>query len=398
MRADSRTKSRVGVIVFTALLLFAVAVVVVGGKKGFFLARTSYTARFPNSLGLVEGNQVRLAGVTVGAVRGIDVPRQPGSDLTIHLDIEKRYQHLVRTDTRVEIRTIGMLGDRYLEVSPGSPGMPGLPPGSEIPAFRGAELDKILASSGDLVDNVVSITKSLKVILLRTEKGEGLLGEVTSNTPNGRAISKSLRQAIDSANLVLGQIAEGKGVLGRLVRDEKLARGIGDELQASATSLRKVLGALEKGTGGGDGLLPALLGDPEGKKRFFAMVDSLKATADGLAAVTTDLRSGDGLLPRLVGDEAFARAFLGDMKELSSHLANVSRKLDSSDGTVGKLIADPAVADAVNDILVGVNESKMLRWLIRGRQKSGIQVRYEAAKGSVEGGQATPAPTQAPVP
>src|SRR5258706_125665 len=96
MKADARTRSRVGIIVFASLILFAGLILVIGGKTGFFVARTSYFARFPNSQGIVEGNQVRLAGVTVGAVRRIEVPKQPGQDLTIHFDVEKRYQHLVR--------------------------------------------------------------------------------------------------------------------------------------------------------------------------------------------------------------------------------------------------------------------------------------------------------------
>ena len=75
MRADSRTRSRVGVIVFASLLLFVVMIVIVGGKTGFFLARSSYFARFPNSQGLMGGNQVRLAGVTVGAVQDVEVPK-----------------------------------------------------------------------------------------------------------------------------------------------------------------------------------------------------------------------------------------------------------------------------------------------------------------------------------
>ena len=158
MKADSRTKSRVGVIVFATLILFAVAIFVIGGKAGFFIARTSYFARVPNSQGVVGGNQVRLAGVTVGSVRAIDIPRQPGQDLTIHFDIERKYQHLVKADSRVEIKTIGLLGDKYLEVSPGSADQPDLSPDSEIQVYRGAELEKILAGSGDLVDNVVAIT------------------------------------------------------------------------------------------------------------------------------------------------------------------------------------------------------------------------------------------------
>ena len=200
VRADVRTKTRVGVILFASFILLAGALLFIGGTKGFFLRRTSYFARFPNSQGLLPGNQVRLAGVVVGAVRDIDVPQAPGQDLTVHFDIERKYQHLVKTDSRAEIKTIGLLGDKYLEVTPGSPDKPDLEPDHEIIAFRGAELDKILAGSGDLVDNVVAISKSLKNILGRTEKGEGFLGEITSESKNGTELSKSLRQTLDNLN------------------------------------------------------------------------------------------------------------------------------------------------------------------------------------------------------
>jgi hypothetical protein len=40
------------------------------------------------------------------------------------------------------------------------------------------------------------------------------------------------------------------------------------------------------------------------------------------------------------------------------------------------MITDPSVYESINDILIGINESKLLRWLIRNRQQSGIQKRY----------------------
>jgi len=388
----------VGIIIFAALILFAGFLMVIGGKMGFFLARTTYFTRFPNSQGITEGNQVRLTGVTVGAVRKVEVPRQPGQDLTITFDIEKRYQHLVKTDSRVEIKTIGLLGDKYLEVTPGSPDKPDLQPGQEIMAFRGAELDKILAGSGDLVDNVVAITKSLKNILGRTEKGEGFLGEITSESPAGKELSKSLRQTLDSANQLLVEIREGKGLLGRLIKDEGLADRVAGELDSSMASIKKILGTLESGTETGKGLLPALLNDPVGRKKFFDMVDSLKATADGLAGFSRDLDAGKGALPRLVRDEKFGQEFLGDLKSLSSHLSNVAKKLDSTDGTAGKLIADPAVYDALNDIIVGIDQSKLLKWLIRNRQKSGIKKRYEETRSREGESSAAPESEPTPVP
>jgi phospholipid/cholesterol/gamma-HCH transport system substrate-binding protein len=395
VRADARTRSRVGIIVFASLVLFAGAAIVIGGKMGFFLRRTSYFARFPNSLGLVAGCQVRLAGVAVGAVREIEVPKKPGQDLTAHFDIERKYQHLVKTDSHVEIKTIGLLGDKYLEVTPGSPEKPDLEPNHEIASLRGTELDKILSGSGDLVENVVALSKSLKNILGRTEKGEGFLGEITSGGPQGEALSRSLRQTLDSASLVMKDIREGHGLLGRLLHDKGLADDVAGELKAATASLNRILQNVEKGTATGEGLVPALLSDPEGKKKFFDMVDSLKATADGLASFSRDLSAGKGVVPRLVKDDDFAKDFLNDLKALSAHLANVSAKLDSTDGTAGKLIADPAVYDALNDVIVGVNESKALRWLVRDRQKSGIEKRYQEAK-AAEKAMASPTPAPAP--
>ena len=398
MRADARTRSRVGIIVFAALVLFGGAILTIGGKRGFFLARSNYFARFPNSQGVTAGNQVRLSGVVVGAVHDIQVPKKPGEDLTINFDIERRYQHLLKTDSKVEIKTIGLLGDKYLEISPGSPDKPDLPPNSEITAVRSPELDKILASSGDLVENVLAISKSLRNILGKTEQGEGFLGEMVMPGPHGEALGKSLRETIDSLDLLIQDVRSGKGLAGRLLTDKGLADHVDHELREATSSINRIAQALEKGTTSGEGIVPALLSDPEGKRKFYAMVDAVKATADGLAAFSKDLSEGKGTIPRLVKDEQFSKEFLGDLQKLSRHLANVAAKLDSTDGTAGRLIADPSVYEAIDDILVGVNESKFLRWLIRDRQKSGIEKRYNETKAAEEAKPPIPAPTSPPVP
>ena len=389
MRADARTKSRVGIIFFAAIILFAGAILTVGGKSGFFLARTSYFARFPSSQGLAPGGQVRLAGVSVGAVRSLEVPKKPGQELTVTFDIERRYQHLVKTDSKVEIRTIGLLGDKYLEVAAGSPDKPDLPPDSQITAVTSPEFDKILASSGDLVENILAISKSLRNILGRTEQGEGLLGEITTDSTTGKALSKSLHDALEETRLLLADIRHGKGLVGRLVQDKGLADEVDAQLRSTMASIERIAKTIEKGTATGEGLVPALLSDPEGKKKFFAMVDALKATADGFAAFSKDLADGKGTLPQLVNDEAFAKEFLGDLKRLSAHLANVAAKLDSTEGTAGRLIADPDRLRRHQRHSRRVNQSKTLRWLIRDRQKSGIEKRYEGA-------QKAPAPTPTP--
>jgi hypothetical protein len=76
-------------------------------------------------------------------------------------------------------------------------------------------------------------------------------------------------------------------------------------------------------------------------------------------------------------------------------LNSVSEKLSNGGGTVPKLINDPHIYDSVNDILIGIDDSWMLRWLIRNRQKTGIKHRYHEArdeKKEEEGEGRAPAP------
>src|SRR5207244_8029046 len=54
----------------------------------------------------------------------------------------------------------------------------------------------------------------------------------------------------------------------------------------------------------GQGPLPALLNDPEGKKKVYELVDNLRTTSTNLATFSESFKSGQGLLPRLINDKA----------------------------------------------------------------------------------------------
>jgi hypothetical protein len=84
-------------------------------------------------------------------------------------------------------------------------------------------------------------------------------------------------------------------------------------------------------------------------------------------------------VPRLLTDAAYADRVTGELEAVVRNLSEVSEKLNRGEGTVPRLINEPDVHDAVQDILIGVNESRLLRWLIRNRQRAGIETRYREA-------------------
>ncbi|MDY7094352.1 MAG: hypothetical protein SX243_15385, partial [Acidobacteriota bacterium] len=136
----------------------------------------------------------------------------------------------------------------------------------------------------------------------------------------------------------------------------------------------------------GDGMLPMMLHDGEAAQRLDSTLVSLQQTSQEFANLSRDLRSGDGLLPKLLNDDEYAEQLTSELQALVENLRQVSDKLNGGEGTAARLIDDPAVYEAVNDILVGINESRLLRWLIRNRQKKGIEKRYDAAQGETAAG------------
>ncbi len=55
----------------------------------------------------------------------------------------------------------------------------------------------------------------------------------------------------------------------------------------------------------------------------------------------------------------------------------MAEKLDHGTGSAAQLINDPALYQAMKDIVTGIDESAILRRLIRNRQKKGVEVRLE---------------------
>ena len=373
-----RRRFRVGLVVFLALVAFGVGVFMVGERASLFTRKVDYRVRFESASGLTTGNSVRLAGVTVGTVTEVALSERPGdTTVMVAVSIERRMTSRIRTDTTASIKTIGLLGDKYIELVGGSEKAAEIAPGGEIPAAKETGIEKLLAGGEGLLGDLTEIARSLKVILGRTEKGEGLVGQLTSDSAEGRELGSSLNQTLRQLSATLARINSGKTLAGKLLADERYGKETGDALQRAIASASRVFGALSADLDNGRGALPALLADPEGKKKVYGLIDNLSQAGVSLARVSNDLDKGKGLLPVLLHDDAFAADFRNRLNDFALHLDSISEKLDRGDGALGKFINDPSLYDAANDIVVGINDSKLLKWLIRNRQKRGIQERYD---------------------
>src|SRR6185503_7174346 len=126
---------RVGGTILVALLVLALAVYKLGKAANLFSKRYELIVYLPSANGLRQGGSVTLAGQLVGTVKTIEflpVDYDTTRNLRVQLRIERSLREQIRKNSEARLRTMGLLGDKVLDISPGTPRFPILNNGDTI--------------------------------------------------------------------------------------------------------------------------------------------------------------------------------------------------------------------------------------------------------------------------
>lgn len=392
MRDQTRRSLRVGILMLAALIVLSIGVLTIGQREQLFIRHTRYHTTFRDVLGLQPGAPVDLDGVTVGFVDSIELPAKiTDRRITVWFTVDARYTERIRTDTVASIKTVGLLGDRYLKLSGGTPAAPRALEGGLIRGQDSPELAHFLSGGADLMDNLLAISASLKVILKRVEHGEGVLGALTGGQAEGKSVSNAFAETLVSLNHILARIDSGKGLVGRAISDDRFARRVFADIGGAAAATRRLTEQLAADTARNDTVYSTLLRDPEGRRLTHETLVALDETSQALAAAAQELASGQGTLPRLLGDKEFAGNFLDDLEGLTRALRSVADKLDRGEGTAGAFINDPQMYEDLEHVVRGVESSKILSWFIRNRRRKGEKLERKERQRKAKEGNARPA-------
>jgi len=121
-------ETAVGLFLVIGFLCFAWLSVRLGEVEFFGSNAYTVTARFGSISGLKKGAVVEIAGVQVGKVAGVRLDPEY-YEAVVSMDIDKGV--VLQEDSIASIRTAGIIGDRYVKISPGG-SQQTIPPGGEI--------------------------------------------------------------------------------------------------------------------------------------------------------------------------------------------------------------------------------------------------------------------------
>src|SRR6476659_9808122 len=152
-RSLAWTELRVGILVITSFALLALAIFYVSGQSGFFVRKYTITAFFQNANNLRSGAEVSLEGVTIGNVSTVAVSRESNPQKAVEavLQLDEKYQNIIRSDSRVSISTIGLLGDSKVDITRGTDAGTVIPDGGTLQGSEEGDIRRIVEGANDVV-------------------------------------------------------------------------------------------------------------------------------------------------------------------------------------------------------------------------------------------------------
>ncbi|UCC65948.1 MAG: MCE family protein [Deltaproteobacteria bacterium] len=302
------TEAKVGILVLLGIILLFV--------MSFRVSRVErmkgevYTALFPSVSGLVINAAVEVAGVTVGKVEKIGLEKGKGK---VWMRIGQVEMH---QDAEAIIKTHGVLGDKYIEIKPGSPEAPLLPPGGTITRVTSApDMDQLFTSLESATRGIGELGESLR--------------EIVGDEESKKAIKELIVNIRDASSGFKEIIGDNREKVNTIVANlEEFSRGLTPLSQKAERTLTN-LDQMSTKVRAGEGTLGKLLNDD-------ALYNEAKETMASFRRVVAKVENGEGSLGKFVTDERL----YADAKETMASFRRVMAKVEKGEGSLGKLMSD----------------------------------------------------------
>jgi phospholipid/cholesterol/gamma-HCH transport system substrate-binding protein len=201
---------RLGLFIVAALAVLVIGVFLIGSRESLFQSTYRVQAEFKTVAGLADGADVRVAGLHQGTVKRIQLPNRPDGEVTVAMDLDKGTRDVLKQDSVASIKSEGLIGDKFVEISFGSTGGVPLKTGDTIPSEPPQDISNLVKKADQLLDTA-----------------QGAVADLNGTATNLKSIS--------------GKIDQGKGTVGALINDKTIYQ----KADAGATALNEDMEALK---------------------------------------------------------------------------------------------------------------------------------------------------------
>jgi phospholipid/cholesterol/gamma-HCH transport system substrate-binding protein len=327
MKFKRQTEIIVGVFVIGSLILLLGVVLFMGKRQNILQAHYELSGAFKSVAGLEAGAEVLLAGINVGHVN--EIKFGPHNRVMVVMSISEAQRERIRRDSVASIRTRGLVGDHYVEITTGSPDQPLIPDHGTIRTAEPIDVAALLEETRPMLGNL-----------------EGLIKNLSALTDQLTDSSGTVKSILENMNAITADIRQGKGTVGALLNEDRLYRHAEKLLQTTQETM--------------ENFRDVSTDAHRASKALPALVNETRTSLRKLG------EAGEEVSAAMVGFSEFIKVMQGvaeEAKPIASNLRSSSEQIKEMTPRIGPLL---------ESITEGVREGRRVieaaerSWLIRG--------------------------------
>lgn len=243
---------QVGLFFSIGLMCLFLAIFLLGSRQGFFTDHYNLFCYFDDISGLRVGSPVQLAGIKVGFVNDIsfeelvptpnELNAPPVVKVKASLELDKKYQSRICSDSTASVVTEGLLGDRIVFLTVGCRELQGAPKPQSLDSgevlsqvlepkgFGGLmdQSDELIRLAQGFVKNTNTLVVNLNKVVQGIHEGEGLAHKlifdknVAQSLVSAQNAAQNLEFTTQNLVSITNKIDDGEGTVGALINDPSL--------------------------------------------------------------------------------------------------------------------------------------------------------------------------------
>lgn len=325
---------RAGIFIFIALVFVAGSVLLMGQKTKMFVSKGKLRVMMEDVAGLKEGAPVWLAGVDVGVVTSINFyDPQRSNQVEIQLEADKKSLHKIGPDSVITIKTRGLMGEKYVDVTP-SRNYSETPP-TVLRGVTVAKLDDVVQKAGTTFDKINGIIDNIN-------QGHGTLGKLNKD----ETLYNNVATLAVEMKLLMTTINSGNGTLGKLNRSAEPYNKLLSILNRADRTLEDIQSS--------EGTLNKLIYDQVLYTKLVTLADKSVEAADDVRQLNKKLTSKESTIGMLVADRELYDKGLSLITRADNSLKameEITSRVNNGDGALGKAINDKELYERMNKVV-----------------------------------------------
>lgn len=285
---------KVGLLTLAALASIVVMSLKITSNQSGFGKHIQYKTVLKDASGILEKTPIKVAGINAGRIKTIELD---GSQALLTFEILEQIP--VTGSAKLKIKSVGLLGDKFIDMDLGDQAGQRLPEGSLVTTEGGEGLDNVMKDAGEVLKEVKDIAKTIKEGL-RDEEGRNMIKQIMGNIND---LTASLKRISTGNESKINQIVED-------------VRAISEQLAYETDRFQK------------DSLMADL-------SKIGPILDKADSAVGDLKIIMADLKDGKGTVGKLLRDDAVVDQVsqtLSSVNRLVNRINNIEADIGLSTG------------------------------------------------------------------